>query len=70
MDETKSSSRDKSMEPDEEIEGPPAPEPEPQSVVVEPKTSVDREIEELEARLPPIDKTALPRWRKDQAREV
>lgn len=39
-------------------------------VFAESKTSVDRELEELNARLPPIDRAILPRWRRNNAHEV
>lgn len=75
VDESKASSREKSVELEDGAE---EPEPEPDHeeletenvVVVEAKSSVDRELEELDARLPPIDRTILPKWRRNIAREV
>lgn len=74
MDDMKLSSREKSMEPEEDVEeAEPEREPEskPQNVVVaEPKSAIDRKIEAMEANLPPIDRGALRRWRKQVALEV
>lgn len=74
LDDRKSSSREKSLEPVEEAEEPePQPEPQPKShnvPIVQPKSAVDRRLEELEARLPPIRKGALRRWQEQNALEV